>query len=47
MLSKTSAYVKSYDKETDWMYFFIEDELLQKYSSIWNKVSSNSVIISK
>ena len=26
MLPKTSAYVKSYDGETIWMYFFIEDD---------------------
>ena len=32
MLSKTSAYVKSYDGENKLMYFFIEgNELLEKY----------------
>ena len=30
LLSKTSAYVKRYDGETKWMYFFIEDDELQK-----------------
>ena len=25
MLPKTSAYVKSYDGQTTWMYFLIED----------------------
>ena len=31
MLSKTSAYVKSYDGHTKWMYFLIEgDDLLKK-----------------
>ena len=40
MLPKTSAYVKSYDKQTKWMYFLIEDDdLLEKYITIWDKVS--------
>ena len=30
MLPKTSAYVKSYDGETEWMYFLIEDDDLLK-----------------
>ena len=31
MLPKTSAYVKSYDGQTKWMYFLIEhDDLLEK-----------------
>ena len=39
-LPKTSAYVKSYDKQTKWMYFLIEDDgLSEKYSTIWDKVS--------
>ena len=29
MLPKTSAYVKSYDGQTKWMYFFIEDDDLE------------------
>ena len=42
MLSKTSAYVKSYDQQTKWMYFLIEDDdLLEKYSAIWEKVSAD------
>ena len=33
VLSKTSAYIKSYDRQTKWMYFMIEDvDLLKK---IW------------
>ena len=40
MLPKTSAYVKSYDEQTKWMYFLIEDDdLLEKYITIWDKVS--------
>ena len=35
MLPKTRAYVKSYDGQTIWVYFLIEDdELLQKYNTI-------------
>ena len=30
MLPKTSAYVKSYDGQTKWMYFSIEDDDLLK-----------------
>ena len=30
MLPKTSAYVKSYDGQTKWMYFLIEDDELLK-----------------
>ena len=42
MHSKTSAYVKSYDGQTKWMYFLIEDdELLEKYNTIWHKVSAD------
>ena len=33
MLPKTSAYVKGYDGQTKWMYFFIENyDLLEKYN---------------
>ena len=40
-LSKTSAYVKSYDGQTKWMYFLIEyDDLLEKYNTICAKVSA-------
>ena len=40
MLPKTSAYVKSYDGQTKWMYFLIEDDdLLEKYNTIWDKFS--------
>ena len=42
MLPKTTAYVKSYDGQTDWMYFLIKgDDLLAKYNTIWNKVSAD------
>ena len=39
-LHKTSTYVKSYDGQTKWMYFLIEDDyLLEKYNTIWDRVS--------
>ena len=42
ILPKTSTYVKSYDGQTKWVYFFIaDDDLLKKYNTIWNKVSAN------
>ena len=42
MLPKTSAYVKSHDVQTKSMYFLIEDDdLLEKYNAIWNKVSAD------
>ena len=42
MLPKANANVKSYDGLTKWMYFLIEDDnLLEKYNSIWDKVSTD------
>ena len=42
MLLKTSAYVKSYNGQTKWMRFLIDDDdLLEKYNTIWNKVSAD------
>ena len=42
MHSKTWTYVKSYDGQTRWMYFLIEDdELSKKYNTIWDKVSAD------
>ena len=42
MFPETSAYIKSYDGETKWVYFFIEDgDLLKKYDTIWDKVSAD------
>ena len=39
MLPETSTYVKSYDGQTKWMYFLIEnDDLLEKYNTIWDKI---------
>ena len=41
MFPKTSAYVKSYDGQTKWIFFLIEDdELLEKYNSVWDKVNA-------
>ena len=42
MLHKTRAYVKSYDGQTKWMYFLIEDDgLSENYNTIWDKVSAD------
>ena len=42
MLPKTSAYVKSYDGQIEWMYFLIiDDDLLENYNTIWDKVSAD------
>ena len=42
MLPKTSAYVKSYDGKTKWMYYLIEDyDLLKKYNTIRDEVSAD------
>ena len=42
MLPKTSAHLKSYDGQTKWMYFLIEnDDLLEKYKTISDKVSAD------
>ena len=42
MLPKASAYVKSYDGQTKWMYFLIEnDDLVEKYNTIWDKLSAD------
>ena len=42
MFPETSACVKSYDGQTKWMYFLIEDhDLLEKYNTIWDKVSAD------
>ena len=41
-LPKTSTYVKSYDGQTKWMYFLIEnDDLLEKCNTIWYKVNAD------
>ena len=43
MLPKTRAYVRSYDGQTKWMYFLIEDDdLLEKYNTIWSKVRADT-----
>ena len=40
MLPKTSAYVKSYDGRTKWMYFLTENNnFLEKHNTIWDKLS--------
>ena len=42
MLPKTNAYLKRYDGKTKWIWFLIEDDdLLEKYYTIWDKVSAD------
>ena len=42
MLNKTSAYIKSYDRQSKWMYFLTEDEgFLENYNTIWDKFSAD------
>ena len=42
MFLKTNTNVKSYDGQTKWMYFLIEDDdLLKKYDIIWDKFSTD------
>ena len=34
--------VKSYDEQTKWIYFLIEDDdLLENYNTIWDQVSAD------
>ena len=42
MLPETSAYVKSYDGQTKSLNFLIEDDDLEKYNTIWDKVSGGT-----
>ena len=47
MLSRTSAYVKSYDGQTKWMYFLIEDDNFRIKSVLISKkklIASLSII---
>ena len=42
MLPKAMAYVKSYDGQTEWMYYFNEgDHLLEKCKAICDKTSAD------
>ena len=42
MFPKMGAYVKSYDEQTKWMYFLIDD-LLEKYNTVWHKVNNADI----
>ena len=43
MLPRSSTFVKGYDRQTRWMYFFIKHDeyLLEKSNTIWDKVSAD------
>ena len=44
MLPKTKAYVNSYNGQTKWRYFLIEDGgLLEKYNTFWSKTSASII----
>ena len=44
MLPKTSRYVKSYDGQTKWMYFLVENNYsLEKYKTIWDKFRADII----
>ena len=43
MLTKTSAYIEIYDRQTKWMCFYIKyDDLLEKYNATWDNVCANT-----
>ena len=42
ILPKPNAHMNIYHGQTKWMYFLIkDDDLLDKYNTIWDKVSSD------
>ena len=42
MFPKANAYVKSYDGQTKWMYFLIDnDDLLEKCNTLCDKASAD------
>ena len=42
MFPKTSTYVRSFDEQTKWMHFLIEDDdLLEEYNTNWDKVRAD------
>ena len=47
MLPKARAYVNIYDRQTEWIYFLIEDDdLLERYNTICDKVNADNLIAS-
>ena len=41
MLPKTSAYIKSYGRQTKLIFFIEDDDLSKKYNFVWDKVSAD------
>ena len=42
MFPKTSTYVRSFDEQTKWIHFLIEDDdLVEEYNTNWEKVSAD------
>ena len=45
MLPNTNVYVKDYDEKINWIYFLIKnDNLLNKYNTIWDKISTDAKV---
>ena len=45
ILPNTNVYVKDYDEKINWIYFLIKnDNLLNKYNTIWDKISTDAKI---
>ena len=42
MLPKTNTYAKCYDGETAWMCCFDNNELLETYNGIWNRICNST-----
>ena len=45
ILPNTNVYVKDYDEKINWIYFLIKnDNLLNKYNTIWDKISTDAKV---
>ena len=42
MVPKASTYVKRYDEQIRSIYFLIEDDNIEKYNTIWQKVCTDN-----
>ena len=45
ILPNRNVYVKDYDEKINWIYFLIKnDNLLNKYNTIWDKISTDAKV---
>ena len=45
ILPNANVYVKDYDEKINWIYFLIKnDNLLNKYNTIWDKISTDAKV---